>query len=336
MQAEIFTNLKEAKLPEGAIKIYSANRCQVVKMRRELACLMSHSVEHDTHSALCSHSLEQDLQAHPLYARVEEAPGYMRMLERHSVVSPFVEAVIRQEVRNRKRKEMTAALQYRHFQKQWIQDNNLPKYKKNKKGELSLAAYALNDDDDMPQRKTRSRDAVRSEAEFQELLGAMEEEVKRKSVVAVVPSMLLTQQERMAYAFRNTNGHVPDPQQAEWSRCLVNTWTDEEQRIFIEKLADFASRPEKDGLRKNFRESFCFFVPFLFCPRLLGIVSFIFCTSSLPVCLVLLAWPHLCCLGWGGGNLCVCMLARTCAYEIIWVVWAVHAYACMDWSICMD
>jgi len=318
MQAEIFTNLKEAKLPEGAIKIYCANRCEVVNIRTELACLMSHSVE-------------QDFQAHPLYARVEEAPGYMRMLERHSVVSPFVEAVIRQEVRNRKRKEMTAALQYRHFHKQWIQDNNLPKYKKNKKGELSLPAYALNDDDDMPQRKTRSRDAVRSEAEFQELLGAMEEEVKRKSAVAVVPSMLLTQQERMAYAFRNTNGHVPDPQQAEWSRCLVNTWTDEEQRIFIEKLADFASRPEKDGLRKNFRESFCFFVPLLFCPRLPGIVSFSFCSSSLPVCLVLLAWPHLCCLlGWGGGNLFVCMLARTCAYEIISVVWAVHAYAWMD------
>ena len=37
-------------------------------------------------------------------------------------------------------------------------------------------------------------------------------------------------------------------------RCLANTWTDEEERIFIEKLADFASRPEKDGLKKNFRE----------------------------------------------------------------------------------
>ena len=35
---------------------------------------------------------------------------------------------------------------------------------------------------------------VRSEAEFQELLGAMEEEVKKKSAVAVVPRMLITEQ----------------------------------------------------------------------------------------------------------------------------------------------
>ena len=40
----------------------------------------------------------------------------------------------------------------------------------------------------------RVQHQVRSEAEFQELLGAMEEEVKKKSAVAVVPRMLVTEQ----------------------------------------------------------------------------------------------------------------------------------------------
>jgi hypothetical protein len=165
-----------------------------------------------------------------------------------------VEAVIRHEIRQRKRKQVALAAQYRHFNKKWILENKLPPYKRARKGELSLPAYTQNDDDDMPQRKTRSRDAVRSEAEFQELLGAMEEEVKKKSAVAVVPAMLHPEEHRKAYSFRNTNGYVPDPQEQDWSRGLINPWTDEEQRIFIEKLADFSSRPEKDGLRKNFCE----------------------------------------------------------------------------------
>ena len=63
--------------------------------------------------------------------------------------------------------------------------------------------------------------------------GAIEEEVKRKSAAAVVPDILLTAEARAEYSFRNTNGFVPDPQEQEWSRCLMNTWTDEEQRIFI-------------------------------------------------------------------------------------------------------
>jgi hypothetical protein len=225
-QAEIFTNLKEAKLPEGAIDIYNANRSQVYTIKTELAALMSHSVE-------------QDFQAHPVYTRVEEAPGYIRMLERQSVVQPVVEAVIRRQIRQRKRKELSLALEYRDLHNKWLRDNDLPPNKRIRKGELSLPAYAPNDEDDLPQRKTRSRDAVRSEAEFQELLGAMEEEVKRKSAAAVVPDMLLTAEARAEYSFRNTNGFVPDPQEQEWSRCLMNTWTDEEQRIFIEKLGFF-------------------------------------------------------------------------------------------------
>jgi hypothetical protein len=35
-------------------------------------------------------------------------------------------------------------------------------------------------------------------------------------------------------------------------RAQVNPWTDEERTIFMEKLADFAGRPEREGLRKNF------------------------------------------------------------------------------------
>ena len=39
-----------------------------------------------------------DFQAHPLYNKVEEAPGFIGMLERFKSVRPVVEAVIRQEV----------------------------------------------------------------------------------------------------------------------------------------------------------------------------------------------------------------------------------------------
>jgi hypothetical protein len=35
-------------------------------------------------------------------------------------------------------------------------------------------------------------------------------------------------------------------------RAQVTPWTDEERTIFMEKLADFAGRPEREGLRKNF------------------------------------------------------------------------------------
>ena len=83
--------------------------------------------------------------------------------------------------------------------------------------------------------------------------------------------------------------------QEEWSRALVNTWTDEEEQIFIEKLADFASRPEKDGLKKNFRAllslslsvAVCRYL-FLVVPGILLVMSVIGC----PDVLVSLAAPR--------------------------------------------
>ena len=38
----------------------------------------------------------------------------------------------------------------------------------------------------------------------------------------------------------------------EYNRAFINTWTDEEKQIFLEKLADFAGRPDREGLKKNF------------------------------------------------------------------------------------
>ena len=77
----------------------------------------------------------------------------------------------------------------------------------------------------------------------------------RAIAVAVLPRMLVTAEERAAYCFQSSNGFVIDPQLENWEKYkYVNAWTDEEKSIFMEKLADFASRPEKDGLRKNFCE----------------------------------------------------------------------------------
>lgn len=53
-QAKIFTNLKEAKLSEGAMNIYSANQSEAFKIKTELAALMSHSVEQ-----VCWHGMTQ-------------------------------------------------------------------------------------------------------------------------------------------------------------------------------------------------------------------------------------------------------------------------------------
>jgi hypothetical protein len=53
-QAKIFTNLKEAKLSEGAMNIYSANQSEAFKIKTELAALMSHSVEQ-----VCWHGMPQ-------------------------------------------------------------------------------------------------------------------------------------------------------------------------------------------------------------------------------------------------------------------------------------
>jgi hypothetical protein len=76
------------------------------------------------------------------------------------------------------------------------------------------------------------------------------EEKMNKSAVA--PQLPLTATECGAYDFRMSNGQVLDVEEKESALCLGNAWTKVEQRVFIEKLADFACRPEEDALRKNF------------------------------------------------------------------------------------
>ncbi len=69
---------------------------------------------------------------------------------------------------------------------------------------------------------------------------------------AVEPRLPLTATECGAYDFRMSNGQVLDVEEKESALCLGNAWTKVEQRVFSEKLADFACRPEEDALRKNF------------------------------------------------------------------------------------
>ena len=80
--------------------------------------------------------------------------------------------------------------------------------------------------------------------------GATGEEKMNKSAVA--PRLLLTATECGAYDFRMSNGQVLDVEEEESALCLGNAWTEVEQRVFIEKLADFACRPEEDTRCKNF------------------------------------------------------------------------------------
>ena len=84
-------------------------RSEAYKIKTDLAAVMSHSADHDfevvvlllLHRASCTftchlmHRVTSPAaeQGNPLYRKVEEAPGYVRMLERHSVVRPVVEAV---------------------------------------------------------------------------------------------------------------------------------------------------------------------------------------------------------------------------------------------------
>eukprot|EP00960_Hanusia_phi_P043594 756141-Hanusia_phi.AAC.1 len=100
----------------------------------------------------------------------------------------------------------------------------------------------------------------------------MEQEQKRQKGLAIIPPMLVTPEERQAYIFRrsapvrlnqslvpdalhsppSTNLMSVDSFSEEYNRAFINTWTDEEKQIFMEKLADFAGRPDKEGLKKNF------------------------------------------------------------------------------------
>jgi hypothetical protein len=93
---------------------------------------------------------------------------------------------------------------------------------------------------------------VRSEAQFDEILHGLERHQHSVEAAAVIPDMLVTDYDRELNIFRNMNGYIEDPLYEEYSRRRVNTWTAEEKGIFIEKLADFSVRNDKEGLRKNF------------------------------------------------------------------------------------
>ena len=99
--------------------------------------------------------------------------------------------------------------------------------------------------------------------------GATGEEKMNKSAVA--PRLLLAVTECGVYEFHMSNGSYISldtfrsrsmdhtvfhkwliKQTKESALCLGNAWTEVEERVFIEKLADFACRPEEDDLRKNF------------------------------------------------------------------------------------
>ncbi|EKX46696.1 hypothetical protein GUITHDRAFT_152295, partial [Guillardia theta CCMP2712] len=195
---------------------------------------------------------DPEISTNPIYRRVQDAPGFAHTLERHKVVKPYIERFIRSQLRTKKRIELELAVRYRIYQKDWLKRNHLPKVKKQSKELHAIMYPAEQEEEEMPQRKTRSRDTVRSEAEFQELLGAMEQEQKRQKGLAIIPPMLVTPEERQAYVFKSTNLMSVDSFSEEYNRAFINTWTDEEKQIFLEKLADFAGRPDREGLKKNF------------------------------------------------------------------------------------
>uniref|UniRef100_A0A7S1MVW1 SANT domain-containing protein n=1 Tax=Hemiselmis andersenii TaxID=464988 RepID=A0A7S1MVW1_HEMAN len=67
-----------------------------------------------------------------------------------------------------------------------------------------------------------------------------------------VPDMLITEDARQAQMFRSFNGVIIDPVEDERDRGLSNIWSEEEKQVFVEKFVDFASRPEREGVKKNF------------------------------------------------------------------------------------
>jgi hypothetical protein len=93
---------------------------------------------------------------------------------------------------------------------------------------------------------------ARSSADFDAIMSDFERQQQCTEGAATVPDMLVTDRDKMQRIFYSNNGIVVDPVMEEHTRRRSNLWSEEEKQLFIEKLADFAVRPDKEGLRKNF------------------------------------------------------------------------------------
>jgi len=200
--------------------MYEYNKLQVQRVREDLA---------ETLGVKCDVEYEAD----PLYTKIQESELYAQNLKRHEVVKKHIEAHIRWNLKAEKTREFYIAAHYRKKMKQWMKDQSIQKPKR--KSTSEVIAELINE----PKRRTRSKVEEG-------------EDDDKTAQLAPVPNMLMTEKARQAYVFRSANGLVVDPIQEETDRSFVNSWSEEEKQVFIEKLVDFSFRPEREGVKKNF------------------------------------------------------------------------------------
>lgn len=94
-------------------------------------------------------------------------------------------------------------------------------------------------------------DAVRSEAELEQILSQLREEEaqdpSRRYVRTLAPftAMIIDKKERLKQHFLDNNGVIEDMKEAERRRKDANPWVEEERRIFLEKYLQFPKRFRK-------------------------------------------------------------------------------------------
>jgi len=181
----------------------------------------------------------------PLYTTVEDSPFFELNIQRHEMVKAHVEVHVRRRELERRRAELSNAVEYRQKMKSWMKERDLPRVRKPKRAVIP----DLLEDGLPPRRRTRSADKGEEVA-----VGEGEEDDEEAAAsLAVVPSMIGTQEERLTRAsFRSHNALVLDPVDVELRRLLLNVWSEEEKQVFVEKLVDFSLLPESKGMKKNF------------------------------------------------------------------------------------
>ncbi|XP_047333851.1 uncharacterized protein LOC124937602 [Impatiens glandulifera] len=163
--------------------------------------------------------------------------------------------MIRDKIMERKHflkfQERAVALKYRVFQRMWKEDMQLLSARKNRAKSQKRQELCLRAQNGIFQ-KHRSSTRVRFSSPAgsasvvpssevisftSKLLSEPQPKVYRNTLK--MPPLILDKKERIATRFVSSNGLLEDPCGAEEERALINPWTLEERKIFVDKFAEF-------------------------------------------------------------------------------------------------
>ncbi|KAL1920187.1 uncharacterized protein VTP21DRAFT_1333 [Calcarisporiella thermophila] len=253
-------NLKKTRLsPFSAVEVISV-ACKK-EVNSDLADLIQTIYEENQRKSLAETKLwSATLVDMQVYRSIEDFPSYKRNIESHERTRPLLAKYLHQKLQALSQKEAELKRQYKHYYDTWQQrilklEKTMERKKKKKVDDISL----LESESSSPQsplltsfRSTRrnaagtyASDAVRSEAEFLEIIRSLETadmrnpDLRALRTTATVPPMILDENERNRVWFDDRNGLVEDPLKHYHINVEKDNWTEEERQIFIKKYASF-------------------------------------------------------------------------------------------------